>query len=509
MGDRRFGHGTWKWGGGALFCRNATRAAVLDKGTLSVFDLVSKRRLQALQLRSTPPFAFAMSPDGNRVAVGYNNGSIDVIDTNSGRVTSRDKVHVYPIASLTFSPDGTALFSGGFDHDVHRWVLATDLIDTYPQRRLSDNTILAANEDDTLLALGTLDGDVHVWDLIAGRAKYSFLKRTQECSPQTSHLCRGSPVIALHFGEASESLTSVEKNGTLRTWDLNTGQLLRSHEEEGTINFADFKGDGFLALSTTVYSHSSASGTGESIESVRLLDARTFRTLAVQILEEFPWQTVASMKFSANEDAILVWTELGYYAVLFDGALEFRGTGQKVRSSGVMAVAPNGNAVASALRDGTIAIHPSSSMEYQRVLSGNSSDVNHLVFNHSGDRVVSSNNHWTVTLWDSVKFTQLYTHEFDVGTHPAIFSQSDARIILIGSHGVSEIHDTDTGELLVSLAMYDDGEWVVWTPELLYNASDASELNLVLQTTTGIQPLFERPWMKQPDILQDFLSSLR
>lgn len=75
--------------------------------------------------------------------------------------------------------------------------------------------------------------------------------------------------------------------------------------------------------------------------------------------------------------------------------------------------------------------------------------------------------------------------------------------------GVSEIHDTDTGELLVSLAMYDDGEWVVWTPELLYNASDASELNLVLQTATGMQPLFDRPWMKQPDILQDFLSSLR
>lgn len=508
MGDRVTTHHKWVWGGGALFCRTAMRVAVLNKGTLAVFDVVSKRRLLGLHLRKTATFAFAMSPDGNRVAVGYRDGSIDVIDTNSGRVMSRNKIHWRAVSFLAFSPDSTALFSGGFDQIVRRWVLTTGQIDTYPQRTLSQNTMIASNEDNTLLALGTEDGDVYVWDLIAGQLKYSFPSQSKECRSNVTSSCTGSQVIGLHFSHKHESLTSVGRNGSLNTWNMQTGQLARSHEVGGTIEFVDFKGDELIALCVRVDWYSSPSTINDSRESVRLLDAYTLQTILVQTLEGFPRGAVLVLKFAADEEAILVWTPLGFWAVMFDGTLEYRGTAFNVRSSGVMAVAPNGNFIASALRDGTIAIHRSNSMEYSRVLSGTSSDVNHLVFSHAGDRILSSNSSRTVTLWNSYKFTQLYTHEFEAGNHPAIFSQNDRQIMLIGNHSVSEIYNTDSGELLASLAMYRDGEWVIWTPDLFYNASDAGELDLVTYTATGIRPLFELNWMWQPEVIQQVLTSI-
>ncbi|OCB11813.1 hypothetical protein A5717_19045 [Mycolicibacterium porcinum] len=66
-------------------------------------------------------YSLVFSPDGQRVAVGYSDGTIRLRDTTTGaEVGSRLSGHTGPVNSVVFSRDGTRIISGG-DNTIHVW----------------------------------------------------------------------------------------------------------------------------------------------------------------------------------------------------------------------------------------------------------------------------------------------------------------------------------------------------------------------------------------------------
>lgn len=68
--------------------------------------------------RFNPPISLAFSPDGRRLAVGKQNGSVIIYDTNTDEVVRKidaytQPLHHAPVASLSFSPDGSYIAIGG------------------------------------------------------------------------------------------------------------------------------------------------------------------------------------------------------------------------------------------------------------------------------------------------------------------------------------------------------------------------------------------------------------
>src|SRR5262249_4475201 len=111
----------------------------------------------------------AISPDGNRVAAGAQNGSVRVWDTGTGKDVFVAPGQNRSVDGLAFSPDGRSLFAFHDDGVVHSWDVGGDNQGT--TLRVSKALIngSAFSPDRRRLAVCSVDGAAHLWDLATGK----------------------------------------------------------------------------------------------------------------------------------------------------------------------------------------------------------------------------------------------------------------------------------------------------------------------------------------------------
>ena len=111
--------------------------------------------------------ALSMKPDGKRLAIGYNDGSVVIVDPAGLKLIDTLADHGPLIRALAYSPDGGHL-AVGTDSSVVLW-------EEKEGRKLYSNTlqtdrlmVLAYAPDGRHLAAGTREGNVIVWDSTSG-----------------------------------------------------------------------------------------------------------------------------------------------------------------------------------------------------------------------------------------------------------------------------------------------------------------------------------------------------
>ncbi|MBN9389947.1 MAG: WD40 repeat domain-containing protein [Chloroflexi bacterium] len=65
--------------------------------------------------------ASAVSPDGRMVALGFDNGLVQLYDASNGKLFQAYNAHQVAITVLAFSPDSKSLATGSLDHTVKVW----------------------------------------------------------------------------------------------------------------------------------------------------------------------------------------------------------------------------------------------------------------------------------------------------------------------------------------------------------------------------------------------------
>ena len=100
-------------------------SASLD-GTVTIWDVASRRALRKLKGGAVAAFSVAFSPDGKLVAVGDNSGNVVLWDPTRGtRVGSPLVAHNGGVVQVRFSPDGRALATAEFDGNLRLWNVTT------------------------------------------------------------------------------------------------------------------------------------------------------------------------------------------------------------------------------------------------------------------------------------------------------------------------------------------------------------------------------------------------
>ncbi len=198
--------------------------------------------------------SLVLSPDGRRLAAGYEFGMVRVYDVdailegknkmvphggyNGGKITMEPSathtIRVAPVGvvSLAFSPDGKRLATGSEDARI-------TLLDPVSGKMIhssighaSDVLALAFSPDGKRLASASHDRTVKVWDTASGK----------ELLTLSGH---AGPVHAVVFSPDGKSIATAIDDSHIRLWDATTGKALRTLErDKGEVLSLAFSPDG-------------------------------------------------------------------------------------------------------------------------------------------------------------------------------------------------------------------------------------------------------------------------
>jgi hypothetical protein len=203
-------------------------------GMVKTFDAETGELLADLpQLYGGTPIAIKFSKDGRRLAIGYTDGTLKILDRNTGSVQSiaahkqKGREH-RGVTSIDFSPDGQMLVTGGDDNLIHIWDANGQLVRTLTghQGYVED---IAFSPDAKLILSRSMDQTTRLWSLDG-----------VQVGQVRSYATYGR--IAM-FANSRHAFLSVLEPNTLVLWD-DGGKALQQFTAPGAIIGIDRTLDG-------------------------------------------------------------------------------------------------------------------------------------------------------------------------------------------------------------------------------------------------------------------------
>ena len=169
----------------------------------------------------------SFSPDGSRLASGSYDHTVRLWDGASGVPIATLEGHSHPVTSLSFSPYGSRLASGSYDSTVRLWDCALGVPIATLEGHSHFVTSLSISPDGSRLASGSYDSTVRLWDCASG-------------VPITTLEGHSESVASLSFSPDRSRLASGSYDHTVRLWDCASGVLIatlegHSHQENPSV----------------------------------------------------------------------------------------------------------------------------------------------------------------------------------------------------------------------------------------------------------------------------------
>jgi WD40 repeat protein len=199
------------------------------KGLLVLWDAHTGKELRQFN----GVFGATFSPDGKILVVGKKDGSIQILDPNTGREVRRLEGHRASVQALAVSPDGRSLISadderGKWREDkqaktsVRLWDLETGKL-RHRWPGVGDMVVsLQFSPDGNTVAVQGSKGDLLLYDAASGKERHRF-PLDQENKP--TYPFYREPDYA--FSPDGKVLLLHDKGGPFREWDIARGEERR------------------------------------------------------------------------------------------------------------------------------------------------------------------------------------------------------------------------------------------------------------------------------------------
>lgn len=530
-------------------------------GKVVIIDSQTHKELRTFKEHQGGVIAIAISPDGKHIASGSTDGIVLLWEAGSGNVIAsrRDLVEKgrlpygpSSIRGLAFSPDGKRLALVGEMGSIRIWEHATGK-DVFVQKsEAKSQNAVAFRPDGKQIAVADNDGAVRVLDAETGklertlRGHFEYTEATtgarsdqpklndppvafrQQSSPVhavcwsangqllasagADHLakvwepatgrevstCRGhtAAVFAVDFNPDGTSLLTGSADGTLKLWDPTSGQELRSLKSHETwVRSVVFAQDGNTIIS------------GGNEGAIKFWDARKDPAVRSLVTSGMP---ISSLAFSPDSQRLAAVGVGGVFHVWHPATGEsihairaqatFSGFAGKFPLVGV-GYGPDGSRLAVGNDAGQLRIHNARTLVVEQVIAAHDGTVWDLAYSPDGKRIAScgglapvreasakiwdaetdqlrctfqipdkkyqvSSVNWTsdgkrvatashdrtIRIWDAETGKELKTLE---GHHSAVrsvaFSPDDKRIASASYDGTLRIWDAEEGKTLLTL----------------------------------------------------------
>jgi eukaryotic-like serine/threonine-protein kinase len=204
------------------FLPDSRTAVTLDTdATLRLWDVASLRETSRLKVSAQlKAMAGIVTPDGETVAIGFDDGSVELRRLANGELLDRASGGTNAIFSLQFSPDGTSLASVGIS--LRGGPTTTGILKLWSVSDQGRLTALAEDfggwasgiafsHDSRLLAVGLPDHSILLWDRVRHQPMHTLAGHTWHIS-------------SVAFSPDDRTLASSSWDTSVRLWDRDTGR---------------------------------------------------------------------------------------------------------------------------------------------------------------------------------------------------------------------------------------------------------------------------------------------
>jgi WD40 repeat protein len=456
--------------------------------------------------------AAVFSPDGQRLATGHANGQIGIWETSSGRAVARLTGHASGVTALAHSRSAALLASCSADDTVRLWDTAAEggprATAELPCSR--EPVALAFGPDGGRLAWRCRDGTLSVLSvakqvvefsgrdeggearslcfsgdgqrlLTWGRGDWVGL-RTADAGQEVLRLGgHAGGVVALATPPEGSTAVTCDANGTVREWDLRTGQTLRIVRGTGAVipTLTAMSADGgklahsnasrelsvwaagCATVAATFQAHPGGTETLAMHPDGNIF-ATCSRTGAVCVWE-YRNEDQAPVKLAATNvgrsAGSLAFVRDGRFLAITDrnGKLAFwdwRGDEPRDLLPGgeaeqVTELSPGGKLLAVGSSDGVIVLHRTDDCKVVRTIRTGLSRILCIAFSPGSDLLAASDGDSVVQIWDCRKGTKVAQRDDVAGSVAKMAFRPDGKLLaMTTTGGMLKLWQLDNGHIV-------------------------------------------------------------
>lgn len=194
------------------------------QGKVILWNLLEKPPAQWQADLKGSLWSVSFSPDGQLIATGGYDKTVAILDL-SGKLKTRLKGHKAWISSISFSPDGKLIATSGADHTAKLWKLSGKLLATLKGHKDVVYRV-SFSPDGQMIATGAWDGTIRLWDLSGHQVKQWQTKQGE--------------ISGLSFSLSGKQLATADKSGVVKFWDLSGKQQLEFFSYQSGVNSLSF-----------------------------------------------------------------------------------------------------------------------------------------------------------------------------------------------------------------------------------------------------------------------------
>ena len=556
------------------FSRDGRQLILVEGYTVRRWDLATGQELPVLNLPNSGLItwqgstAFAsFSEDGKRVATGGFDTPTILWDIEAGKQILKMNGHTNMAYKVAFSADGTQLSSGGRT----RWDLRTGRglrIAATP----SDKTMAVPSPDGRLLATYSLNNNtVSLLEIPGGRQVQTLKPATEGGTVQRASFSPDGTMLVTTYGMDQDqqqhpagfgqAASGNEKQAKI--WDVKSGRELRSLMLGGTAHGAGFSADGRMLatlglmgqislwdtasgsklrdLSSSPMANLGAFGNMSNMPNLGSINPGTIKRGSINP-KSMP--SMPAMPSMADMTAMMS-TMMGTMAAGTMGrnvtSLAFSPDGKILATGGVETKSNLDQMISAQMGQqgqkrsknqqppdpddfmknmkveaiGQVVLWDTTTGQQIGELKAHGKGVTQVAFSRDGRLLASSSSDNSIKIWDVAAQRELRTLTGHTTNVDSIDFSPDGRLLASASDdGATFLWDANTGEHLLTLISLDDGgEWMVVTPQGLFDGTPVS-WNQILwrynQDTFNVAPI---EWFFNefyyPGLLADILAGKR